>query len=132
MTVRSPHHRHLHLHALEPHDPVHRAPSDGPLAQQLEPEVDEERGRGLEVVDDDPHVLHPLDRHASMLGNPGSSRHVGQLAVWVNSVAGVARATLVLGLLPLTRVALGVRILPLLSGRVLVPDAERIAPGTTT
>ena len=31
---------------------------------QLESELDEERGRGREVVDHDAHVLHALDRHA--------------------------------------------------------------------
>jgi hypothetical protein len=33
-------------------------------ALQLESEFDEERRRGLEVIDHDAHVLHVLDRHA--------------------------------------------------------------------
>ena len=39
-------------------------PLDRPLALQLEPQLDEERRRGREVVDHDAHVLHALDCHA--------------------------------------------------------------------
>jgi hypothetical protein len=46
-----------------PVDAVHRAAFDGPLALQLESEFDEELGCGLEVVNHDADVLHPLDRH---------------------------------------------------------------------
>ena len=38
-------------------------PSAPQLVLQLESELDEEPRRGREVVDHDPHVLHPLDRH---------------------------------------------------------------------
>jgi len=57
------HHREVRLYALEPHDAVHRAPFDGPLALHLESELDEELSCGREVVDHDAHVVHPLDSH---------------------------------------------------------------------
>ena len=50
--------------ALEPDHAVHPTALDLPLSLQLESEFDEERRRGLEVVDHDAHVLHALDRHA--------------------------------------------------------------------
>jgi hypothetical protein len=61
--VRSLHHREPRPYALEPHDAVHPATPDGPLALQLESELDEKLSRGREVVNDDAHVVHPLDRH---------------------------------------------------------------------
>ncbi len=61
--VRGVHDRDLRANAVESHDAVHPAALDRPLALQLEPELDEELGRGREVVDDDAHVVHPLDRH---------------------------------------------------------------------
>src|SRR4051812_17065204 len=45
-----------------PHYAIHPVALDLPLALQLEPELDEESRRGREVVDDDAHVLHALDR----------------------------------------------------------------------
>src|SRR5439155_1281156 len=57
-------HRDLRPHALEPHHAVHPIALDRRLAHQLESELDEERRRGREVVDDDAHVVHALDRHA--------------------------------------------------------------------
>src|SRR5438309_1892129 len=56
--------RGVHLDALEPDYAVHPTALDGPLALQLESELDEERRRGREVVDDDAHVLHAVDRQA--------------------------------------------------------------------
>ena len=58
---------------VEPHDAVHAAALDRFLTQQLESELDEEPGRGGEIVDDDAHVVHPLDhgvllRHAAGRG----------------------------------------------------------------
>src|SRR5205807_10378309 len=47
---------------VEPHDAVHPAALDRPLALQLESEFDE-LGCGREVVNHDADVLHPLDRH---------------------------------------------------------------------
>jgi hypothetical protein len=64
VAVRGLHHRVLHPDALEPDDAVHPTALDLPLSLQLESEFDEERRRGLEVVDHDAHVLHALDRHA--------------------------------------------------------------------
>ncbi len=50
-------------YALEPHDAVHPATFDGPLALQCEFELDEELGRGHEVVNHHADVIHPLDSH---------------------------------------------------------------------
>ena len=48
--------------AVEAHDAVRQAALDRSLAPQLEPELDEELGRGREVVDHDADVVHSLDR----------------------------------------------------------------------
>src|SRR3989442_11705393 len=64
VAVRGLHHCVLHPDALETHDAVHPTAPDRPLALQLESEHDEERLRGREVVEDDAHVVHALDRHA--------------------------------------------------------------------
>ena len=56
-------HRKLRPDAVEPHDAVHPAALDRPLALQLESELDEELGCGREVVNHDADVVHPLDRH---------------------------------------------------------------------
>ena len=64
VAVRGLQHRVLHPDVLEPHDAVHPTALDRPLALQLESELDEERLRGREVVEDDAHVVHALDRHA--------------------------------------------------------------------
>jgi hypothetical protein len=64
VAVRGLHDRVCHPEALEPHHAVHPTALDLPFSLQLEPEFDEERRRGLEVVDHDAHVLHALDRHA--------------------------------------------------------------------
>jgi hypothetical protein len=62
VAVRSLQHRNLRPDALEPHDAVHPAALDGPLALELESELGEELSRGREVVNHDADVLHPLDR----------------------------------------------------------------------
>src|ERR671931_2444961 len=64
VAVRGLHHRDLRPDALETHDAVHPSALDRPLALQLESELDEERLRGREVVEDDAHMVHTLDRHA--------------------------------------------------------------------
>jgi hypothetical protein len=51
-------------------------PLDHRLALQLESEFDEERRRGVEVVDHDAHVVHALDRHA--LDCSATHRRVGR------------------------------------------------------
>ena len=63
VAVRSLHDRNVRPYALEPHDAVHPATFDGPLALQHESELDEELSRGCEVVNHDADVLHPLNRH---------------------------------------------------------------------
>ena len=63
LAVRRLQHRDVRPYALEPHDAIHPAALDGPLALQLESELDEELDRGREVVDHDADVVHPLDRH---------------------------------------------------------------------
>ena len=56
-------HRERRVDAVEPHDPVHPAALDLPVALRLESELDEELRRGLEVVNHDADVIHPLDSH---------------------------------------------------------------------
>ena len=63
VAVRGPHHGDVGADAVEPDDPVHPGPLVRRLALQLHAELGEERLRGLEVVDDDEDVVHPLDRH---------------------------------------------------------------------
>src|ERR671918_1882647 len=46
-------------------------PSIRRLALQLHTKFDKERNSSLKVVDDDAHVVHPLNRHG---GSPSSSR----------------------------------------------------------
>jgi hypothetical protein len=55
--------RDLRTDALEPDDAVHPIALDRSLALQLESELNEERHRVREVVDDYAHVVHPLDCH---------------------------------------------------------------------
>ena len=62
MAVRNLHERYVRADALEPHDAVHHGALDRSLALQLESELDEELGRGREVVNHDADVLHPLNR----------------------------------------------------------------------
>src|SRR5215211_3780633 len=67
--IGRPHHHHLRPDAGEPVDLVHRLALDRRPALALEPQADEERGRGVEVVHDDthmietqhPHIIHSLD-----------------------------------------------------------------------
>ena len=56
-------HDRISSRALKLHDAIHPAALDRPLALQLESELDEKLSRGREVVNDDAHVVHPLDRH---------------------------------------------------------------------
>ena len=61
--VRGLHDRDLCPDARKPHDAIHLAALDRPLALQLEAELDEKLSRRREVVNDDAHVVHPLDHH---------------------------------------------------------------------
>jgi hypothetical protein len=68
VAIRGLQERDLCPDAVEPHDAVHPAALDPPASVQLESKFDEELGRGREVVNHDPDVIHPLDRHA-LYGN---------------------------------------------------------------
>jgi hypothetical protein len=57
-------HGNLGSDTLEPDDAVHPIALDRRLAPQFESELNEERHRVREVVDDDAHMIHPLDCHA--------------------------------------------------------------------
>jgi hypothetical protein len=56
---------------VEPDDTVHPTSLDQRLALKLHTKFDKERNSSLKVVDDDAHVVHPLNRHS---GSPSSSR----------------------------------------------------------
>ncbi len=56
-------HGDLRSDALEPDDAVHPIALDRRLALQLESELNEERHRVREVVNDYAHVVHAPDRH---------------------------------------------------------------------
>src|SRR5215216_8195618 len=71
VAVRGPHHRDVDSDAVEPDDTVHPTSLDRRLALQLHTKFDKERNSSLKVVDDDAHVVHPLNRHG---GSPSSSR----------------------------------------------------------
>ena len=82
VAVRGLHHRVLHPDALEPDHAVDPTALDLPFSLQLESEFDEERGRSLEVVDHDAHVLQALDRHAlDGSGVTGPSCSVSRLPI---------------------------------------------------
>jgi hypothetical protein len=63
VAVRGPHHREVRADAFEPDDAVHPEALVRRLAFQLHAEFGEERFGGLEIVDDDENVVHPLKRH---------------------------------------------------------------------
>jgi hypothetical protein len=71
VAVRGPHHRYVDPDVVERVDAVHPTSLDRRLALQLHTKFDKERDSSLEVVDDDAHVVHPLNRHG---GSPSSSR----------------------------------------------------------
>ena len=74
MAVRGPHHGDVGADALEPDDAVHRIPLDLGLALELHAELGEERLGGLDVLDDDEDVVHPLKGHKRRTGiEPASS-----------------------------------------------------------
>jgi hypothetical protein len=98
VAVRGLEHRQLCLDAVEPHDAVHRAALDRPLALQLESKFDEELGCGREVINHDAHMVHPLDGHA-LDGKESGVRARVQLAVsarpWDHPAQAHAAARLV-------------------------------------
>src|SRR5207247_7539077 len=54
-------------------DAIYPLPLDCRLALQLQTKLDKERDRAYEVVDNDEHVVHPLDRHVLKHRDPGHS-----------------------------------------------------------
>src|SRR4051794_20039609 len=72
LAVRGLQHRELGPDALQPHDPVDPVAANGPLTLPLEPQLEKELGRRLEVLDHDSDVVHALDRHTSMLTGRGA------------------------------------------------------------
>jgi hypothetical protein len=72
--VRGPHHGDVGTDALEPDHTARPIPLDLRLALQLHAEIGEERLGGLEILDDDENVVHPLNRHtAELRGRLGKS-----------------------------------------------------------
>jgi hypothetical protein len=68
--VRRPHHGDVTTHAVESDGAVRPASLDLRLALQLKSELGEERDGGIQIVDDDAHVVHSFDHD----GSPSSSR----------------------------------------------------------
>jgi len=63
VAVRGPHHRDVDSDAVEPIETVHPTSLDRRLALQVQTKFAKERNSSLKVVDDDAHVVHPLNRH---------------------------------------------------------------------
>ena len=78
VAVWDPHHGDVRPDSLERNDAIHRAALDRRLALQLESELNEERHRVGEVVDDNAHVVHPLDCH--VLDGRHATEPVGELS----------------------------------------------------
>src|SRR3984893_8115867 len=82
VAVRGPHHRDVDSDAVDPVDTVHPTSLDRRLALQLHTKFDKERNTSLKVVDDDAHVVHPLNRHG---GSPSSSRGLSWPLVYLRT-----------------------------------------------
>ena len=65
VAVRGPQHRDVGTDVLEPDGLIRPRPLDLRLAFEIHAQLDKERLGGLEVVDNDEHVVHPLERHFS-------------------------------------------------------------------
>ena len=65
VAVRGPHHRDLAPDAVESDGAVRKQAFDLRLAFQLHAELGEECDGGVQVVDDDGDVVHPLNGHVS-------------------------------------------------------------------
>jgi hypothetical protein len=63
VAVRHPQHRDFAPDTVEPDHAIHRRSLDRRLTLQLHTELEKERGRGREIVNDDADVVHPPDRH---------------------------------------------------------------------
>ena len=64
VAVGGVHHREVATHAVDRDDAVHHRPFDLRPGSEFQAEGGKEGDGGVEVVDDDGHVVHPLDRHA--------------------------------------------------------------------
>jgi hypothetical protein len=73
VAVRGPNHGDVDPHAVEPVEAVHPTSLDRRLTLQLHAEFEEERDGSPEVVHDDAHVIHPLDRHVASVGAGASA-----------------------------------------------------------
>jgi hypothetical protein len=62
---------------VEPDDTVHPTSLDRRLALQLHTKFDKERNSSLKVVDNDAHVVHPLNRHVPNIGRWWRHPHGG-------------------------------------------------------
>jgi hypothetical protein len=69
VTVRGPHHRDVAPDAVEPNGAVRPEAFDLRLAFQLHTELSEERDGSVQVVDNDGHVVHPLNGHVSSISS---------------------------------------------------------------
>ena len=67
MTVGRAHHGDLDMLVAEAGDASRPFPLDRRAPFELEAELDEEIDCRVEIVDDDPDIVHPLDCHASSL-----------------------------------------------------------------
>jgi hypothetical protein len=65
VAVRGPHHRDLAPEAVESNGAVRPEAFDLPLAFQFHTELGEECDGGVQVVDDDGDIVHPLNGHVS-------------------------------------------------------------------
>ena len=98
MAVRGPHHRDLALDPVESDGAVRKQAFDLPLAFELHAELGEECDGGVQVVDDDGDVVHPLNGHVCQHTNAASrqSGAVGTDPPWdpalVYPAAGIAGA----------------------------------------
>jgi hypothetical protein len=69
VAVRRPQHRDVASDTVEPDNAVDRKSLDCRLALELETKFDKERGRSLEIVDNDADVVHSQNRHAPSHGD---------------------------------------------------------------
>jgi hypothetical protein len=74
VAVRGPHHRDLAPDAVQADGAVRPQALDLPLAFQLQAELGEERDGGVQVIDDDGDVVHPLHGHVCQHRTAASRR----------------------------------------------------------
>jgi hypothetical protein len=94
VAVRGPHHRDLAPDAVESDGAVRPEAFDLPLAFQLHAELGEERDCGVQVVDDDGDVVHPLNGHvcqhtAAASRQPGAEGTDGSVGLKVMPIDSV-------------------------------------------